>query len=238
MAERLFANIERRFEAERQASQLGRRFQEWRTEQPLLARFEDLDALVDFFRDRSISYRPKDEITGILGALSPADELAELLLLKLYVPGLISKRHGLFGYGLTQDELDSALVAGFRDRAAKAHLGTEMLSGRLLAAARDQARREITERAKLLAHEAPMAVDEVFAAAPEEPAVDEEVEGRTAADLIRNALTEGVIRKEQAEILWITSVKKLPVKQAAARLGISEGAARVRLFRARERLRP
>jgi len=239
MAERLFANIERRFEAELRASGLGRRYQEWRSEHPPLAPFEGLDDLLGFFRDQSIPYRPKDEIAGILCALSLDDEFAELLLLKLYVPGLIARRRRLFGYGMRRDELDAALVAGFRDRAAKTHLGTEMLSGRLLAAARDRARREIAERGKLLAAEPPTAEAGVFEDAGEVTDVAEEVGSKAAAaDLIRKALTEGVIRKEQAEILWATSVEDLSVKQAAARFGINEEAARVRLFRARAGLRP
>ncbi|MGQ0668290.1 MAG: hypothetical protein ACT4PO_01215 [Actinomycetota bacterium] len=146
MAERLFADIERGFKEEHEASRLGRHLRTWRSEHPPLARFEDMDALVGFFRDRSISYAPKDEIAGILCALSPDDELAKLLLLKLYLPGLIAKRRALFGRGMTQDELDATLVAAFLDRAAKTHLGTEMLSGRLLGAARERVEREIGER--------------------------------------------------------------------------------------------
>lgn len=229
--EKLFADIERRFEAEQQAYRLGRRFQEWRSQHPSLERFQNVDELLDFFRDRSIPYAPKDKLAGILCSLSPEDELAELLLVKLYIPGLIAKRRGLFGYGLTQDELDSALVAGFLGRAAKTELGTEMLSGRLLTAARDRARQEIDKRADLLAHEHPTAVDEVFASAPEEPAVGEE-----AADLIRRALTEGALRRDQAEVLWAADVEGLSGKEAAARFGIAEGAARVRVHRARARL--
>lgn len=238
MAERLFASIERRFEAERGASRLGRRYQEWRSEHPDLERFEDADTLMGFFRDPSIPYRPKDEIAGILCALSPDDELAELLLLKLYVPGLIARRRALFGRGLTQDELDAALVAGFLGRATKTHLGTEMLSGRLLAAARDRARREIKQRVRLLAREASTPVDPVFAYARDAAdAVEEAMSKVAAAELIRKALTDGVISKEQAEILWATDVEKLQVKEAAARFGVADGAARVRLHRARARLR-
>jgi len=239
MAERMFADIERRFEAEQLSSRLGRRFQEWRSGHPPFERFEGLDDMLKFFRDRSIPYPPKDEIAGVLCALAVDDELAELLLLKLYVPGLIARRRGLFGYGLTQDELDAVLVAGFRDRAAKTELGTEMLSGRLLAAARDRARREIEKRADLLASELPTAEAGVFEDAGEVTDVAEEEESKAAAaDLIRRALTEGVIGKEQAEILWATSVEDLPVRQAAARFGINDGAARVRLHRARAKLKP
>jgi len=74
MAERLFADIERRFEAERRASRLGRRFRNWRAEHTPLERFESLDDLVGFFRDPSITYEPKDEIAGILCGHSPDDE--------------------------------------------------------------------------------------------------------------------------------------------------------------------
>jgi len=231
MAERLFADIERSFEAEQRASRLGRRFQVWRSNHPPLAPFKDVEVLMGFFRDGSIPYEPKDEIAGILCALSPDDELAELLLVKLYVPGLIARRRALFGSGLTRDELDTALVAGFLGRAAKTQLGTEMLSGRLLSAARGRAQRDIDKRAELLKHEAPVAVHEVFANAPDEPAVGEE-----AAALILKALTEGAIRRNQAEILWAADVEGLPGKEMAARFGIAEGAARVRLHRARARL--
>lgn len=239
MPERFFAEIERRFDGELRASRLGRRYQEWRSRHPSLAQFEDLDALGAFFRDRSKPYPPKDEIAGILCALSSDDELAELLLLKLYIPGLIAKRNRLLGYGLSQDELDSALVAGFRDRAARTDLGTEMLSGRLLSAARDRARREIKESAAISALEAPTAEDDVFEGAGEEADIAEEVSDKlTAADHIRGALAEGVVSKEQAEILWATSVEDLQVKQAARRFDITEKAAGVRLLRAREKLKP
>jgi hypothetical protein len=238
MAERLLADIERRFDSEQQASRLGRRFQEWRSEHPPFEPFESIDDLLGFFRDRSIPYAPKDEIAGILCALSPGDELANLLLLKLYVPGLIAKRRALFGRGLSRDELDATLVAGFLDRAAKTRLGTEMLSGRLLGAARERVEREIVKRiGPQRDHEVPAAVDEVFAEARVPTDIEEEVVSKAAAvDLIRRALNEGVIGKGQAAALWAADVEDLTVREVAARVGIGEGAAKVRMHRARRRL--
>lgn len=237
MAERLFGDIERRFEAEHGASRLSRRFQKWRSEHLPLEPFKSIDDLLGFFRDRSILYAPKDEIAGILCALSPDDELAKLLLLKLYIPGLIAKRRALFGRGLAQDELDATLVAGFLDRAAKTHLGTEMLSGRLLAAARGRLEREIKKTAKSLAREAPTPVDPVTASARAAAEAAEEAMSKVAAaELITKALTHGVLNKEQAAVLWAVDVEGLSSKDAAAKFSITDGAARVRLHRARGRL--
>lgn len=238
MSERLFADIQRRFEAEQRTSRLGRRYQEWRSEHPPLEPFGDLDALVDFFRDQSNPYPAKDQIAGLLCALSSEDELAELLLLKLYVPGLIVKRRRLLGLGLTQDELDAALVAGFRGRAARTDLGTEMLSGRLLRAARGRAWREIEERADLYALEAPTADEEEFerAGAVADPA-EEALGGNEASDLIQQAESGGALRPEHAEILRLIHVEELSNKEAAERIGVEPGTAGVRLFRARASLR-
>lgn len=237
MPERLFADIERRFEAEQRASRLGRRFQAWRTEHPPLRPFEDPDTLVSFFRDRAIPYLRKNEITWILCGLSADDELAELLLLKLFVPGLIARRSRLFGYGLTQDELDVELVTGLRTRAAKSDLGTERLIGKLLEAAEGRAKREIEQRAKLWAREAPTADDEVFESAGEvaDPA-EEALGGNKVAELIQEAQAEGALDEEDAEILRLIHVDGLTNTEAADRIEVSPGTAGVRLHRARRRL--
>lgn len=81
-------------------------------------------------------------------------------------------------------------------------------------------------------------MDPVFADARAAADAVEEATSKVAlADLIRKALTDGVITKEQAEILWATDVEKLQVKEAAARFGITDGAARVRVHRERANLR-
>jgi RNA polymerase sigma factor (sigma-70 family) len=239
MAERLFAHIEQRFKEEHEVSRLGRRLQEWRSEHRPLARFEDVDSLIRYFRDPSVSYEPKDEIAGILCALSPEDELANLLLFKLYIPGLIAKRRALFGRGLTQDELDATLVAGFLDRAAKTSLGTDMLSGRLLSSAREWVEREIDKRVRPQRdHEVPAPVDELFAEMRDPTDIADQVVSKAAAiDVVRRALNQGAIAKDQAAVLWAADVEGLSRKDVAARIGIAEGAARVRLHRARARLR-
>lgn len=241
MGERLFADIERRFGEEREASRLGRRLRKWRSEHPPLGRFEDVDALVGFFRDRSNPYDEKDEIAGILCALSAHDELAKLLLLKLHLPGLITKRHVLFEQGLTKEELEFALLTGFLDRAAKTRPGTQLVSMRLVGDARDRARseiRKIERRAERLKPEVPTPVDEVFAAAPDPTDIAAEVVSKQAAEnLIRRALNEDVIGKDQALALWAADVEDLRFPDVAARFGISEGAAKVRVHRARNRLK-
>lgn len=237
--ERLLFEIDRRFKEEHEASRLGRRLREWGSDHPPLARFEDADSLVRFFRDRSIDYEPKDQIAGILCVLSRNDELAEILLLKLYFPGLISKRRRwkLDGRGLTRDEVDAALVAGLLDRAAKAQLeATEKLSGRLVAAGRNRARKEIRERtesptrrvrgAKSVRSD-PVEVNDV---------ADEASTREAAAKLINRAHAEGGIRQNDAKILLARSVEKLSTRETAARFGVSEVAAKVRVHRARERL--
>ncbi|MGQ0668289.1 MAG: RNA polymerase sigma factor [Actinomycetota bacterium] len=58
-----------------------------------------------------------------------------------------------------------------------------------------------------------------------------------AIDFIREALNEGVIEEDQAAALWAADVQDLPIREVAARIGIGEGAAKVRLHRARKRLK-
>jgi hypothetical protein len=240
MGEWLFADIERRFQEERDSSRLDRRLREWRSEHPPLARFEGVDAVVGFFRDRSNPYDEKDEIAGILCGLSAHDELAKLLLLKLYLPGLVTKRRALFELGLRQEELEFALLTGFLDRAGKTRPGTQRLSMRLVGDARDRALseiRKIERRAERLKPEVLTPLDEVFAAAPDPTDIAEEVVSKEAAeDLIRNALNQNVIGKDQAVALWAADVEDLRFAEVAARFGISEGAAKVRVHRARNRL--
>jgi hypothetical protein len=239
MPERLFLQIDERFTEEHEASRLGRRLREWSSEHPSLARFEDADALVRFFRDLSIDYEPKDPIAGILCVLSRNDELAQILLLKLYLPGLISKRSRwkLDGRGLTRDEVDAALVAGLLDRAAKAQLGaTEKLSGRLVGAGGNRARTEIRERTRPPTRRVRRAKSVRSDPAEVDDVADEASTREAAAELIDRAHAEGGIRRNDAEVLLARTVEQLSTRETAARFGISESAAKLRLHRARERL--
>jgi RNA polymerase sigma factor (sigma-70 family) len=239
MPERLFFEIDRRFKEEHEASRLGRRLREWSSDHPSLARFEDADALVRFFRDLSIDYEPKDPIAGILCVLSRNDELAQLLLLKLYLPGLISKRSrwGLDGRGLTRDEVDAALVAGLLDRAAEAKPeATERLSGRLVTAGGNRVRKEIRERTRPPTRRVRRAKRVRSDPAEVDDVADEARAREAAAELINRAHAEGGIRQNDAEVLLARTVEKLSTRETAARFGISESAAKLRLHRARERL--
>jgi hypothetical protein len=182
---------------------------------------------MDFFFDRSIPYPPKNEIAFVLCSLASDDPPARLLLLRLYLPGLSSRWLKFRAGGLPQDELEAELVAGFLERATKTHLGAERLTARLLDAARDRARQAIGERLKRLASEFATAEEAAFEAAGGEVTdAAEEVLGSTeASDLLRRAVAEGVLEKEHAEILWLTSVEDLTIEQAARRVGSTKTAA-------------
>lgn len=234
-----FDYIKTEFETELEASRLRRRFRAWMAQHPALQRFEDLDALIAFQWDRSISSPPRNEIALVLCSLAGDDPAAKLLLLRLYVPGLARRWSELRKNVLPEDEVGAELVTGFLIRATKTDLGPEDLSNRLLGAARDRVREAIKKRLRQLASEFATADAAALEAAAEQvpDAAEEALASTEGPDLLRQAEAEGALGRDHVEILRLMVVEHLTDKEAAKRIGIRPGAARTRKTRATAMLR-
>jgi DNA-directed RNA polymerase specialized sigma24 family protein len=229
-----FDYINAEFETELEASRLRRRFRAWQAEGRPLQRFENLDALIAFQRDRSIPSPARNEIALVLCSLAGDDEAAKLLLLRLYVPGLTRRWFELRKNVLPEDEVAAELVTGFLIRATKTHLGSENLSERLLGAAKDRVREAIKKRLTQLASEFATADQTALEAAaqPVADAAEEALASTEATDLLRQAAADGTLGRDHVEILQLMELEHLTDKEAAERIGIRPGTARVRRSRA------
>lgn len=234
-----FDYIETEFEVELEASRLRRRFLAWKAEHPPLQRFEDIGALTAFQWDRSIPSQARNGIALVLCSLAGDDQAAKLLLLRLYVPGLTRHWSELRKNVLPEEEVAAELVTGFLIRATKTDLGPENLSNRLLGAARDRVGDAIEKRLRQLASEFATADEAELEAAAEQvadPAL-EALASSEAPDLLSRAEAEGALGRDHVEILRLMVLEHLTDKEAGERIGKGPGTARVRLSRAKAKLR-
>jgi DNA-directed RNA polymerase specialized sigma24 family protein len=228
----LFGTVERDFAARRASGELSRALQEWQAKDNGLPRFADLDALIAACRDsRGGSWESADvALAALCKEASSGDDRAGTLLLWLLLPGLLLARSRLAPIGvLGPEELTSEMVAGAWAEATRVPAPARQVASRLLNAARWRALAAVREAIDWTGRTAPLGGE-----IADTPAPGEYVMPYEEADPLAGAVREGVLSKEQAELVI---ARRVAIRAISERLGISLSAAQKRRHRARARLR-
>lgn len=230
---RLLAAIEAAFQAQRSSSGLLSAFQQWKTSHPSLARFEDIEELVSWYREAELEDRAVSTpvLTALCKQARTGDQEAALLLLWLLLP-LTWWASGDPDYAvLDSDDIDAELVAGLweaavtiaqpdRQAGAKEVVSELIDSGRRRALAASQQSGQWELQREELTESTP--------ASPDCPA--------NAAQFVERAREQGVITQIEADLIVSTRLERRPVVEAGKSHGLSREAARSRRDRAELRL--
>lgn len=85
----LLSELGQRYRKTRASARVDDVFERWRTTYPAFAEYENVEALIEFFRDDDDpeDYEPKNAVAIILAGLArKGDETAALVLFELYLP--------------------------------------------------------------------------------------------------------------------------------------------------------
>lgn len=144
----LLSELGRRYRKKRAEARFDDVFETWRETYPALAEYEDVEALIEFFRDDDPEdFEPKNAVAIILAGLArEGDETAALLLFELYLPGLYDLADEYGRHEVVEpDDLDAEIVAGFWTAAEKLRPDTEIATGKLMRGAKDKAIEAVTK---------------------------------------------------------------------------------------------
>ena len=201
----------------------------WRTRHEALRSFDHPDSLIGFAR--AADAEPGDRKDHMLAALCvegvSGDDDAAVLLVWLMLPSLLLVRRRLTARsGLDADDLDSELLAGLWEAAARVRPGAPHVAKRLVDGARHRAFAAVRR-------------DEDWSERTE-PLQGEIGESRAVRagngelrDVLSEAVGAGVISEVEAELF---RASRATSRRLRSRLGISESAARSRRLRAKRRL--
>lgn len=229
----MLAAIEAAFQAQRSSSVLLSAFQQWRTSHPSLARFEDIEELVSWYRKAELEDRGVGTpvLTALCKQARTGDQEAALLLLWLLLP-LTWWASGDPDYAvLDSDDIDAELVAGLWEAAVTiaqpdAQAGTKEVVSELIDSGRQRALAAAQQSGQL-----DLQRQELTESTPASS-------GSTAnaAHFVERAQGQGVITEIEADLIVSTRLERRPVVEAGASHGLSREAARSRRDRAELRL--
>lgn len=210
-------------------------FERWGRDDEFLGQFPTIASLFAWAACRSRPAAQREEVLAALACRAGTDAVAAQMLLQLLLPGCKALVASFSWLGDSPGERAADVVGDVwaRIRALPSSPRPTWVALPVLSAAREQLRR----RARHVALEAPCAVDEhssaseLMAAEPESSAAEE------LADLLGEALSEGVLSDDQARLIWSYRVQRTPPAEAARRGGGTAGAVERRRLRAEHRLR-
>ncbi len=225
----LLAKLEADVAHRRASGALNKALRRWRTRHEELSVFDDPEGLIGFIRnpDRE-RHGSKDSVLAALCVEGTGgDDDAGLLLVWLMLPGLLLLRRRLATNGtVNRDELDTELLAGVWESAAKVRPATRYVAKRLLDGARRRAMAAIRREEDWTGRTEPLTPGMEGSALS-----SGDLEG--PHDFLAEGVGAGVISAVEAELLR-ASRTLIPILRS--RLGISESAARSRRLRAKRRL--
>jgi hypothetical protein len=228
----LFGTLERDFAARRASGELSRALRGWQAKDHDLRRFADLDALIAVCRGGTDgSWESADvALSALCREASSGDDRAGTLLLWLLLPGLLLARSRLAPMGvLSREEMTSEMVAGAWAEATRVSNSATRVASRILNSARWRTLAAVRGAIDWTGRTAPLTGE-----IADTPVSGEYEMPYGEADPLAGAVREGVLSKEQAELVVS---RRVAIREISERLGISLSAAQKRRHRARARLR-
>jgi hypothetical protein len=228
----LFGTLERDFAARRASGELSRALRGWQAKDHGLRRFADLDALIAACRGGTDgSWESADvALSALCREASSGDDRAGTLLLWLLLPGLLLARSRLAPMGvISREEMTSEMVAGAWAEATRVSNSATRVASRIVNSARWRTLAAVRGAIDWTGRTAPLTGE-----ISDTPASGEYEMPYEEADPITGAVREGVLSKEQAELVL---ARRVAIREISERLGISLSAAQKRRHRARARLR-
>lgn len=224
--------LERSFEQLR--PRLDTAFGRWRRLEPALGKFATVEEFVAFCRDQNPAlYSDKNDAIASLCRLAttssrPQSRGAEagVVLIYLFSGALRNIAKEIGSCLLSLDELDSEMLAGFWEEAARVRTSSRGASTRLYHAARRRAWEAVAAARQ---HASSTAELNPAILVPSVPSSNPSL-------ILERALQEGVISEIQAELIGATRIERAPTTAVATSLGLTRQAATMQRTRAARRL--
>jgi hypothetical protein len=219
----VFQIIERQFALEREGGGLDRALDRWSLTHNAFLSLTRTDDLVAFCRDESQSYEARNPIALALCTLFQAgDETAKLMLVEMFMPALRTVLNNYRGNGVSQEDLETEILAGFLKRVGKVTPETQRVIGKLVGAARDAASKAV--EAAIKADRTPPTVSLVDLPPSQEPATPGAADTATAPDeerleMLLRAARAGVLTGFEAQLIALTRIGGRSLQEAAGELG-------------------
>jgi DNA-directed RNA polymerase specialized sigma24 family protein len=212
-----------------------RTFRWWKTHQPALAGVDDFAALVAELRDPTTTPEREDARIGALVALARSDNDALVALLIVLLPRLRAKVRR-YGIGLDTDDAHAEIIAALISQVRRHNLGRRphRVAPKLVWYATRQLRQARNRNNAWRTNT--VALAGIDTAIPSTGPTRDGVE-ISAPTTMQIAVRDGILTATDAALITATGLAGLPLRDAAALLGLSYEAARKRRQRAQAALR-
>lgn len=235
----VFGAIEERFQADRRRGVLDAALDRWRARHPCLLLAANIEGLVHMCRSRAKQIK-EAALIALCQEAAGGEEEARLTLAWLLLPALLRSARSLGATTtLELDDLYGEMLLGFFSEVPKVGPGDRNIAGRLLNRATWRAREASLGALERDAHEIPVAEQAEDGSAAAE-GWESQAEWRAlgwglleAADIVRRAVMQGLITRQEAEILMADRRKST---ELCGRWDISAYAFQCRRRRVRARL--
>jgi len=212
----------------RVTGQMEDAFQGWKKDRPALEEFKGVEELVRFCGNpnEDLLQAKNRVIAAICAEAIEGDDEAVLLLIWLYMGIFRNILRKIGPSPLSQDELESEMLAAFLEEVAVAAGDDEKLFGRLFYAVKHRVWEAIREKRAELSRQ----TDFDLEPSGPSPFVD------NPALVVERAVKEGVLLEADAELVIATRIEDLSVGEFALTHGMSPEKAHKRRQRAEQKL--
>jgi hypothetical protein len=228
LIEELLGRLGSSWEAEKATTRFRSSFRGWRHRFAAVEPFDEVDDLIAWFQNQSVSYRQKNPVATALSLLAQEqDRGAAELLLFLFLPAF-EKSLWAWSDPISPDELFAEMSAAFTEAMMTVTSETEKTSGHLIGKARAAGRSARRDEIRRIKRE--VSFDQIADAGVEilgiggDPAEADDDPNRTEFDVLDQAIGAKVLTEQEAD-LTRARLKGIELAEIAQLVGLTYKAA-------------